>query len=607
MAELALAIVPIFFGAVRGFSIIREKAHLLRHYHKEIKCLRDKVDAQCRNLKGEVHHLIIDTLEVHLADSIIRDDDHKYWKNAALEAALKRHLGIEYPNFIQGIEEINAELAEITNKLSVFAPPDVRSDRFRETRDRFRLVFRKEEYNDSISRIKESIAELKRIRKLVHKIQKVRPRAAPRERQEDRDAAGIDETVVDALKQSVAIRHLSSALQSLVRHQWNCSNPSHSHHDGRLMIGMGWQQKHVLWLLETSGRQGHAVLSNRFLFSFQVASQLLRLPTPESLDLRSSDEIDPPRSPKRLRTSIHGSAVVNGDLCSNGTSPRGIQRLCQQLEGCAMSPRTTTVCDVENENKMRERFEFEGKDLGNWSCYKLSSATELFSQPVKTVLNRERVQFALALLKGALANYSTPAWPQGCVLEATGFLRKPDGAAIDLSDALRTLNIQTQVGGSDSVDIAMEEGSVAFDEDLRDTYGIQNQILYRLGVALLSIALWTKIDWRNIAAVRRKAAALTELGHVYRDAVNRLIWGNFGIYPPDLDSEDLRSEIIRTVIGPLERRAEPHRLFRCFAGDQEPEISDPGPSRSDGFLKHSIQFSFPKSAGMAYRETHARV
>ncbi|KAL2200833.1 hypothetical protein P885DRAFT_19817, partial [Corynascus similis CBS 632.67] len=102
----------------------------------------------------------------------------------------------------------------------------------------------------------------------------------------------------------------------------------------------------------------------------------------------------------------------------------------------------------------------------------------------------------------------------------------------------------------------MEEGSVALEEELRDTYGIQNQTLYRLGVALLSIALWTKIDWRNIAAVRRKAAALTELGHVYRDAVNRLIWGNFGIYPPDLDSEDLRSEIIRTVIGPLERRAE---------------------------------------------------
>jgi len=126
MAELALAIVPIFFSAVRGFSLIREKAHLLRHYHREIKRLRDKVDAQCRNLKGEIHHLIIDTLEVHLADSIIRDDDHEYWKNAALEAALKRHLGNEYPNFVQGIEEINAELAEITNKLAVFTPPDVR-------------------------------------------------------------------------------------------------------------------------------------------------------------------------------------------------------------------------------------------------------------------------------------------------------------------------------------------------------------------------------------------------------------------------------------------------------------------------------------------------
>jgi hypothetical protein len=125
MAELALAIVPIFFGAVRGFTILQDKIHLLRHYRKEVGWLRTRVDVQARCFRGEVHHVVIDTLDTPTAQSLITDDSHTYWKSQDLEAHLVRHMGELHPEFIRAIEEVKAGLTYIEAKLSVFAQPDV--------------------------------------------------------------------------------------------------------------------------------------------------------------------------------------------------------------------------------------------------------------------------------------------------------------------------------------------------------------------------------------------------------------------------------------------------------------------------------------------------
>ncbi|KAK0655631.1 hypothetical protein B0T16DRAFT_302382, partial [Cercophora newfieldiana] len=113
MAEIALGVVPIFFGAVRGFSILQGKIHLLRHYRKEVKWLRTKVDVQSRCFKGEVHHVVIDTLDTHTAQSLITDDDHKYWKDKNLEGQLKRHMGELHAEFVRALEEVKSALMQI--------------------------------------------------------------------------------------------------------------------------------------------------------------------------------------------------------------------------------------------------------------------------------------------------------------------------------------------------------------------------------------------------------------------------------------------------------------------------------------------------------------
>jgi hypothetical protein len=124
MAEIALGVVPIFFGAVRGFSILRDKLHLLRHYRKEVKWLRTKVEVQSLCFKSEVHHVIIDILDTHTAQSLITDDDHKYWKDKDLEGQLRRHMGELHPEFHRALEEVKKALMQIEAKLAVFAAPD---------------------------------------------------------------------------------------------------------------------------------------------------------------------------------------------------------------------------------------------------------------------------------------------------------------------------------------------------------------------------------------------------------------------------------------------------------------------------------------------------
>jgi len=123
--SLTLATLPIFFTAVQGFSILQEKIHLLRHYRKEVEWLRTKVDVQAHCFKGEIHHLVIDTVDVRKAQSLIRDDDHAHWKTKDLNDTLEKHMGELYPEFNRAILSVKESSEQIVAKLAIFAPPDV--------------------------------------------------------------------------------------------------------------------------------------------------------------------------------------------------------------------------------------------------------------------------------------------------------------------------------------------------------------------------------------------------------------------------------------------------------------------------------------------------
>lgn len=237
--------------------------------------------------------------------------------------------------------------------------------------------------------------------------------------------------------------------------------------------------------------------------------------------------------------------------------------------------------------------------MSAWDPHKTKSrplSRLLDSPPQYVMLDRERIRLAAGLVRATLMAHSTPGWPgqrhgdhhglpTNCLLDQISFLSQwsaETSAGVDIDSLLHTLNIPVAVGDpthpsktiasshsdtdmTDAGDIntTMQTHNKTSDhssnresteEDLKDTYGIRNLVLYRLGVALLSIGLWRSIPWKEFASVRRKARALDWGGAEYKCAVHKLINGDFGLGVGDLDleDEDLQIEIVKTIVGPLE-------------------------------------------------------
>ncbi|KAK5655513.1 hypothetical protein OQA88_5784 [Cercophora sp. LCS_1] len=556
MAEIALAVVPIIFAAVKGFSEIKEKTNTLLHYRKEIEWLRDKVDIQACRLDGEVRRLVFDVLGTHRARLLIKDYEHPNWKNKDLEDAVRNHMGDLQPRFTRALGEVKTSLLQIQARLAVFAQPDVTAPLHQITRDKFRIAFKKKEYKDDLNNVREWMAELKEISELARKLQKsCRNQEAAERREEELAMANFsEETDLNTLKQFRASRQLSTSVQEFLRQKWECAS-SHSHHSGRLFVGGELPRTGVLWLLEARGRQGAGTVKNRLLFN--VWAQQVGLLTPESLDRRPSEDFEG-HCQKRQKVLSGAHVPRQSDHAAAQSTLASVVGLCQQLEACAIATHPQTFTHIDS--RSRERFHFEPKQAAKQVLekQKLATLSDLVTRlPEHLLLKRERVQLALALVKATLMNHSTLAWPNGCVLESIGFLSDPN-MEIDILTVLNTLNLEVQVGGDesgDSVDTDMESGSVASEDELENTFGVQNRVLYRLGVALLSIGLWDKIEWKDIPAARRKAKALDAMGAKYREVVKRLIWANFDADPTNLNDERLQAEILRTVVSPLEKRA----------------------------------------------------
>jgi len=284
-----------------------------------------------------------------------------------------------------------------------------------------------------------------------------------------------------------------------------------------------------------------------------VQSQQLGLLTPESFNHNSFEDFDRP-SPKRRKFS---------EDCQSEQQRTDVGSLCQQLEACSIAPCPRSFAYVDSQARQRFLFESnpaESELVVGWDTHKTAVLAKLLGcQPHSTMLDSERIQLAIALLRATLINHATPAWPQGCLLEGIALLHNPNGE-VDVSAILNTLNIPVPLGSGEAVDMDMDSESIAASEDdLQFTYGVRNLALHRLGAAFLSIGLWSVVDWKDVASVRRKAAALDSLGKKYRDAVERLLYNNFGVDTTDLNDEQLQVEILRTVVAPLERRTKSRR------------------------------------------------
>ncbi len=175
------------------------------------------------------------------------------------------------------------------------------------------------------------------------------------------------------------------------------------------------------------------------------------------------------------------------------------------------------------------------------------SIDDVLGQPVYntlTIVNQLRL--AVELTSAVLKFNSTPWLNDIWSLRDLAFVREGE----DLVASLQTLHFTVELMhcSSNQLDSPMDDRSpidlTSLMEEARCKYGVRNMMLYSLGVALLAIGRWERIDPNNVVGVRQLASQPCYLGPRYRDLTEKVLECNFG-YGNDLKKAKLQEAPIQ--------------------------------------------------------------
>ncbi|KAI0138654.1 hypothetical protein F4776DRAFT_619341 [Hypoxylon sp. NC0597] len=556
--SLALGIAPLCISAIKGLTLLASKLKLFRHHCKEIKQIRKKLKIQGGWFRDELHLLLLKVVDAQVVTAMMDDHDHPQWRDKEFEAKMKSHLGDKYDSFQETVDEVRETIEDLLDKLSSFAPSETAAPLSKSTRDAFRITFRKQEYMESLEALKESNAELRRLRKTASKIKINHSRICHLP-----IPSGYE-----------AVQSMSSSLYNLLRTRSSCNADANSHHSITLMLNSTDETTPNINLFFE-----HKLFFQRVSLPIHASCKGLEYGDSGLLTPESSPGVG--QSPKRRRAhSTHHSQkfvtnrpiamhVGRHDECDGEDLMKTGVRCEQLIIASAICPgalpRSLGYLDVKDRRRvvLYPGLQGLGEDSDRLKLREATPILDYLKFPAYDVVSdKDRLRLAITLVKSMLKYNSTPWWPQEWTLRQVYVLCKGDR---DLSSSLNTLHLSTHIeptqsasGGNQS--LAALDGENHPPDSLplesvqyaMENYGIRNLTLYGLGVALLQIGLWDHVPWEDHVQVRRKVARLSYLGKRYRDATKRLIDCDFGLATEKLDDVKLQSAIFTDIVGDLE-------------------------------------------------------
>ncbi|KAK7937955.1 uncharacterized protein PG986_014823 [Apiospora aurea] len=223
MAELALAVIPLCLGAIKGINTVRKKLKLLRHHDSEL--------------------LLQEVLGPKQAEALIENTDDPGWNSPDLDNGIRAYLGRKLDRFretVDGIEGLVRSLSESLNaNTAEMTEPKKKAPRVREALD---IVINRSKYETFIDNFKEANQEMKRLREAALKFQ-----------QHETKSLSKGSKPLPRSYQQVA--HHSKSFYEALRASWACSQSQHMGHDVLLLIDnrQDGSLRIVPWGLCTSG------------------------------------------------------------------------------------------------------------------------------------------------------------------------------------------------------------------------------------------------------------------------------------------------------------------------------------------------------------------
>ncbi|KAF3012668.1 hypothetical protein E8E14_011420 [Neopestalotiopsis sp. 37M] len=550
MAELALAILPLCFGAVKGIVIAKKKLKILRHHHKEIKRLRKRFNSQTDIFLDECQLLFQEFLSPQEAEALVEDEKHSGWTSPELGAQVRGYLGRRYGAFCEAVGDIAEAINSLSEALDTSTETVDKQEKPKLSKAVMKAVdvtLHQGKYEALIDGMKESNAEIKRIRKTTSNLQKKQARTTCSKRSRPLPAV-YGQTMLH-----------SKSFYNALRSFWSCFHAQHTRHDLRLLLDTktDGNLRVILCYCTSSG-----IHVQDGLVDLVVRSQSLHLirisisgttdqHTRESPDeerpskkkVRFSDDavsskptISPEAEPHQKPSSLSSSSdlCLTGDICS--------QLCCRNGDTHSSGGYLDTPEDLRHHLSPVCHPQCDHRDCLHAKALQAPTSLDgIFRLPVERNLSvPEQVRLALKLVQGVLQFHSTPWLQPFWRLQDLSFFPTDAG----LADSLSTLHISAELSGQrqraqtlrDQTDFCcdaiMADGQVEGDNsDAQLAFGIRNITMHSLGVALLQIGQWTALRPDDVVEVR-KVADLAErdsrLGPRYQKITQQCLDCDFG-------------------------------------------------------------------------------
>ncbi|KAK7997456.1 hypothetical protein PG989_005496 [Apiospora arundinis] len=560
MAELALAILPLCIGTIKGIAVTRKRLKVLKHHDSEAKRLQKKFRAQSAVFMDEMQLLLQEAVGRDEAQALIEDTTDTQWSSQRLEAQLKRYMGRKYEDFEETMIEIRDCTSNLNEKLNVdmedTTSPEVKIKASERMRQAVHIMMKKSSYQSTLGDLKESIQDLKRLRKTAAKIQQCPSKSHPKRTR----------PLPESFQQ---VTQHSKSFYDALRSFWSCFQAQHTSHDLRLLLDSR-QDGSLRVIVRYRNQTGFEIKDG--LVDLFVRSQSLSLvhitipPTCATVSTCPGGDERPSKS-RRVRFSddcASSTAIIDkigGTLASQSTDEMGPKLfdlcssgdMCTRL--CTQSDRCGGYLDTP-EHLRHHLYPVCGQSCDHTQCFnpkrlgEPATLDQIFKLPVERSISvPTQLRLALSLVKGVLQFQSTPWLQPLWRLQDLSYFQIDEGLAASLD----TLHIGTELTKGKQRDTTMANGS----DDLAQAqlvHGVRNLTMHSLGVALLQIGQWDSLKPDDIVEVRRIAdlsARDSRLGPTFQRLTQQCLDCDFG-FGKDLSQTELQSAIYRDVVCELE-------------------------------------------------------
>jgi len=503
--------------------------------------------------------LVIEDEEMIL--DMVSNADHERWTNPDLERLLEDRLARSYASFRGIDEDMHSNMEYLLEDLQCFEDlvrgteeePSKLKERLKRLRSAANLAFDKGKCDQAVQSLRTANDDLKRLHEQALDLQPRRKRPS-----NDREA-NITPRVRPSYAFCAKIRRATRALHEGL----SKTLPSHQH-DVRLFLEATVVEDNTITDLAILCASREAISRN----IVQVRSRPV-----EWLDIPSGAPVsDTPRKRRKVRW-LDEQAVAEIDtrqsLDSGGAASKTKETLrltqdlcleiCQGTTDCPDNGRIKDcLCYVETSLDQTFRHEFYSRGPQTHRPTELATFDDILQHPVETSISMvDQLKLARTIVSAVLYFSSTPWLAEYWGMKDLCFFLDRN----DLATSLRTLNLGVRFLGTDAAQLegAMEgidspsdkQDSPSAIDDAMLLHGIRNVTLHSLGVVLLQIGRWSRVEPDDILQVRRLAQQVPRLGPKYHDLVQKCLNCDFGC-GSNLSRPQLQQAVYEDVVEELD-------------------------------------------------------